>query len=202
MQTIFFVYIRPLEPFVKGLSSLLRPERLDKMYRYHNPGDRLRCLAGGLLLEHIGRGQEIMVNEYGKPFLPGGPYFNLSHSGDFVCLAVSTSSPVGVDIEKQREEDFRALGKAVFHPDEQAFFLARPETEVFFDLWTAKESYAKMLGTGFSGEPSGFCILPGKTVFPPGKRPFLRNFNFIDGYSLALCATEPVQVNIGELFFL
>jgi 4'-phosphopantetheinyl transferase len=199
MQTIYIADIRRFAPFVKQLSSFLRPDRLKKMQSYRNPDDSLRCLAGGLLVEQIAQGQEIIFNEYGKPFLPAGPYFSLSHSGDFVCLAVSASSPLGVDIERQREENFAALGRTAFHSAELDFFLQEPAMKVFFDIWTAKESYVKMVGTGFSIEPASFCILPGKMSFPSVQSPFFCNFNFIDGYSLALCALEPIQVSISRV---
>lgn len=35
----------------------------------------------------------------GKPYLPGGPHFSISHSGGMVLLAVCADSPVGCDVE-------------------------------------------------------------------------------------------------------
>jgi 4'-phosphopantetheinyl transferase len=209
MQTIFFTDIAPLEPGFKRLTASLSLGRQQKIYSYLKFEDRLRCLAGGLLIEHIGRGKEILYNEYGKPFIPGGPHFNLSHAGDFVCLAVSSSSPVGIDIEKQVAEDYPALAKVVFHPAELAFFLLNPSAERFFALWTLKESYLKMLGAGFSKESREFCVLPKEQtdnipdMFSPEDDPglFFQRFNFIEGYSLSLCAAEPIQATIKRLFF-
>jgi 4'-phosphopantetheinyl transferase len=193
--------IRGLAPSFTRYASLLRPERREKMMSYRSAGDRLRCLAGGLLVDYIACGQEIRYTEYGKPFLPEGPHFSLSHSGNFACLAVSASSPVGIDIEKQRPEDFAALGKTAFHPAELASLQRESGEERFFDLWTRKESYVKMTGAGFSIEPSSFCVLPEEPVLPFPGTPFFRNFNVIPGYSLALCAEEPVRPLIKRLFF-
>jgi 4'-phosphopantetheinyl transferase len=216
MQTIFFTGIAPLEQGFGQLAALLSPGRQQKIRSYLKFEDRLRCLAGGLLIDHIGRGKNILYNEYGKPFIPGGPHFNLSHSGDFACLAVSDSSPVGIDIEKQADEDYPALAQAAFHPAERAFFLLNPIAERFFALWTLKESYAKMLGAGFSMDPREFCILPrGKAgnaatcmselpeMFSPENDPglFFHRFNLVKGYSLSLCTAEPVQVTMKRLFF-
>jgi 4'-phosphopantetheinyl transferase len=207
MQTIFFTNIASLEPFFEHLVLSVRPDRRQKIYSYRNTQDRLRCLAGGLLIEHIGRGKEILYNKYDKPFIPEGPHFNLSHSGDFVCLAVSASSPVGIDIEKHKDEDYLSLAKTAFHPMELAFFLLNPSMERFFKIWTLKESCIKMLGAGFSMEPREFCILPGEQagilpdMFSPenGQGIFFRSFNRIEGYSLALCAAEPIQAAISSI---
>jgi 4'-phosphopantetheinyl transferase len=198
-QTIYIADIRRFIHFEKRLLPLLEPNRLKKMNSYRNSDDRLRCLVGGLLMDYIAHGQEIMFTKYDKPFLSAGPYFNLSHSGDYVCLVVSKSSPVGIDIERQRKEDFVALGMSAFHPDELTFFLQDPGMNLFFDIWTKKESYIKMIGTGFSLDSSNFCILPERMFLPFDQIPFLRNFNFINGYSLALCALDPIQASINSV---
>ena len=126
MQTVYVTDIRPFAPHEKQLAPLIQPERREKMRQYLLPADRLRCLAGGLLIEHIAKGREVFYEKYGKPFLPEGPYFNLSHAGDFVCLTVSETSPVGIDIELHRNENFIALGKTAFHKDEIAFLEEEP----------------------------------------------------------------------------
>ena len=147
-------------------------------------------------MEEAAEGREIHFTENGKPFLPGGPHISLSHSGNFACIAVSSSSPVGIDIEQQRDEDFTGVGKTAFHPLEYDFFLQNPGAVRFYNLWTLKESYVKMIGAGFSTEPSGFCVLPGKLILPRKEIPFMQNLDCIDGYSLALCAAGPMEVHI------
>jgi phosphopantetheinyl transferase len=201
MQTIYFMDIRRLALLERNLVPLLSPGRLEKARSYRLAEDRLRSLAGGILIEGVARGREIVYNENGKPLLPGGPWFSLSHSGNFVCLALSAASPVGIDLEILREEDFDALGRTAFHPAELDFFFQRPGMKLFFDIWTAKESYTKMLGTGFSVEPSRFCVLPENMVLLTEEKPYFRSFSHIKGYSLTLCATEPVDSCVSELVF-
>jgi 4'-phosphopantetheinyl transferase len=131
---------------------------------------------------------------------------------------------VGVDIEQHRENDLPALAKTAFHPQELAFFLENPETGRFYDIWTLKESYIKMLGTGFSLDPREFCVLPREPVqdlpnrfsslqknrFSPEEQVcFFQTLGFMGGYSLSLCAgnfvassaTEALRVIIEELIF-
>ena len=196
MQTIYLTDIRRIILNEEQLTLRLPPERLEKMRQYLLPADRLRCLAGGLLMEIIAKGRKILYEKYGKPYLPEGPYFNLSHAGDFVCLAVSETSPVGIDIELHRSEDFLALGKTAFHPDEYSYLKEDSAAEKFYTIWTLKESYAKMFGTGFSIEPSSFCILPGKMQLPFKSEPFFQSFNILKGYSIALCAGEQIHAKV------
>ena len=43
--------------------------------------------------------EQLIINENGNPFLKAGePFFNLSHSGNYVVLAIADCE-IGVDIE-------------------------------------------------------------------------------------------------------
>jgi 4'-phosphopantetheinyl transferase len=220
MKKLFYVSIKPLAAHVKPLAAKLSAERYEKMNSYRKQEDCLRCLAGGILLERVVGGRKLHFTEYGKPFLPEGPFFNLSHSGDVVCLAVSASSPIGVDIEQWRNDDLEALAKTAFHPKEQVFFFKNPTIRRFYDIWTLKESYIKMIGTGFSLDSQEFCVLPravrdmATAEIPEqcscfqkhrfrteGHTCFFRKFDFIEGYSISVCAEEPPGISSEELFF-
>ena len=204
MQTIYIMDIRPLAHLEEQLAAYLQPDRRQKMRQYLLPEDRLRCLAGGLLLKHIAHGREISYGKYGKPFLREGPHFNLSHAGDYACLAVSSEAPLGIDIELHRAEDYLSLGETAFHPYEAAFLRENPTPERFYFIWTLKESYAKMFGTGFSMEPSSYCVLPEKMHFatkfpaqlPYNSEPFFRTFNIFENYTISLCAHEQINACI------
>ncbi len=78
--------------------------------------------------------------------------FSSAHSGDLFCLAVGTSTSLGVDIEIERTIP-RALAIASrwFSSEELAYLRAVPEarqSEEFLRLWTAKESLAKRHSAG------------------------------------------------------
>lgn len=96
----------------------------------------------------------------GKPFLPGGPSFNLSHSGDWALLGVTPAHPLGVDLEAHRPVE-TAVARRFFSPAEQAALRRLPITDWptgFFRLWTRKEAVVKALGTGLSHPLDSFDV--------------------------------------------
>lgn len=95
--------------------------------------------------------QYISYGRYGKPYLRDYPnaYFNISHSGQFVACAVS-DCPIGVDIQEIVPYR-RDIAKRVFNSDELLQIESSPDPSAEFTrLWTQKEAYLKMLGTGIS----------------------------------------------------
>ncbi len=91
----------------------------------------------------------------GKPYWedPDLPYFSLSHSGEYVLLALSETE-VGADLQETRSQDYRKMAERFFSPGE-AGLLQREAPEnraaVFFRLWTRKEAFGKCQGSGLNG---------------------------------------------------
>lgn len=116
-------------------------------------------LLNDVLLRDYGISQpELSHGEQGKPYLPGGPEFNLSHSRGAVAVAVG-DCPVGIDLERIRKY-MDALPQRIFSREELRWFRENGELKRdFFTLWTLKESYYKLLGTGLPGFPNDteFC---------------------------------------------
>ena len=141
--------------------ELLPCARRERIQRYMHLSDKVRCLTAGLMLravlgaEQVGR---ITFSSLGKPYLPDGPYFNLSHSGDLVVLAVD-SHVVGIDVERIAPYP-KAMAQRVFTPHEQAWLEESKNDEVFYRLWTGKESILKALGLGLQLPPESFEICP------------------------------------------
>lgn len=88
-----------------------------------------------------------LYNEHGAPYLEDGPYFSISHCKQGIAVVVS-DWPVGIDIEGLRKVD-EGLVRKTMNIVEQAQIAAaaNPEQE-FIRLWTRKEAYVKMQGTG------------------------------------------------------
>lgn len=88
----------------------------------------------------------------GKPYLKNMPdlYFNLSHSGDYVICALADSE-IGVDIQQYRKNIKAGVLKKVLHESEKDLYQACTQEEkeaFFFQIWAAKEAYAKYTGEG------------------------------------------------------
>jgi len=98
--------------------------------------------------------------------------FNLSHTQNVALLALSSDLELGVDIEHTaRKTDWQGISRRFFTNTEQAalFSLVEEEhqKEAFYDLWTRKEAYMKVIGSGLALAPTQFSL----TVLP--QRPAL-----------------------------
>ena len=108
-------------------------------------------LANELQLEP--KHMQIACTQYGRPFLVDNPNnlsFNISHSSEYVVMAVAYNSTVGVDIEYINNDIVPVeLSSLVFSKSEQS--LVDNDIEKFYILWTKKEALMKARGTGFIG---------------------------------------------------
>jgi len=87
-----------------------------------------------------------------KPSI-NGIEFNVTHSHDYVVIAVSQAS-VGIDLEFINPSfDFNPLLANCFHPEEISYMDERGNTvSDFYTLWTRKESLLKATGEGLIDE--------------------------------------------------
>ena len=112
----------------------------EKALRYANEIDQIRSLLSSYLKNQLSR-EELLKNENGKPYFANGPYFNISHSGKYVLMAVSTAE-IGVDIEEIKNKDMSSLVR-IFNEAEAKMI---KEHSDFYYLWCAKESLIKCMG--------------------------------------------------------
>ena len=88
-----------------------------------------------------------LYNDYGAPYIEGGPHFSISHCKTGIAVAVSENS-IGIDIEYIRSFKPELMRKTM-NEDEQLRITssAIPEVE-FIRFWTQKEALLKLQGTG------------------------------------------------------
>lgn len=91
--------------------------------------------------------------EFGKPYVKNSPvFFNLSDSGNTALVAISLCEDVGVDIECWRTIDnMEGMVKRNFSDAEKLQWLnvdKEQQKEIFFNLWSCKESFIKATGRG------------------------------------------------------
>lgn len=178
--------------------SLLGKQRRKKIDTCRFDNDRRLSLGAGVLLNELLADfdvNNIALSEYGKPYIKGSPLsFSLSHSGELAALAVSESE-VGCDIEKVRPIDFRIAKKYFFNTEYEALQNEANEDkrlELFFRLWTLKESFIKAAGLGFQLGLNKFEI--GFENEEPFVNQSLNDYDYsffeykLPSYRLAVCA--------------
>lgn len=115
----------------------------------------LRCVLGEAKGLDPGK---VAIHEgpFGKPEVPGGPYFNLSHCADLALIALRAGAPVGVDIEPLgRASSLEGCEETFCHPREISGLpeAASDRNLLLLRIWAAKEAFLKALGTGLSQPP-------------------------------------------------
>ena len=188
MSTIYYTDITALPEDISPLLTRLSDRRRRQLWALVGEKSRRRCLASGLLLKEVLGSDDVALSEFGKPTLPGGSPFSLAHSGDYVVLAVS-SGPVGVDIEKHRPLRFFEL-TARFFAAERA---CADSLSAFFDLWTAKEALAKMLGVGLALSMRRYVLekRDGNYISLAFPDAVFTSLSLLPDYSMTLCCEEP-----------
>lgn len=132
--------------------------------------DRKRSLAAGMLIrdvlaKHGKSQQDIVISDNGRPTVEGMD-FNVSHSGSYVII-VTSDSCVGCDIEHIRNRNY-SVAKRYFATEEIAWIdNANNKDEVFYRIWTARESYSKSTGEGILLDFKKYEIRPDATMDKP-----------------------------------
>ena len=162
-----------------------RAERLripEKRLQFVLGRNLLRCILAGYLSQPP-RSLVFRYGPYGKPLdfpLSDGRrlHYNLSHSKDWLVLAVTLDRCIGIDLEWQNPHlDILSVAQRFFAPDETEWLVRRPadlKRQDFYNIWTRKEAFLKASGDGFN-LPSNSFSLPLRPVLVPGH---LAKFSF------------------------
>jgi 4'-phosphopantetheinyl transferase len=147
---------------------------------------------------------EVQYPKSGKPFWDKGASnfdFNVSHSGDFILVAASTSLSVGIDVEKIKELK-RLNFKMVMSSQELEQIKKTPL--LFFDLWSKKEAVVKAADTVGLARMS-HVKLKSQSAELDEKEWYLKKVNLDEAYMINLATSEPVdeliikQIDLAEL---
>lgn len=196
---IFYFNITPLRNkniFAEKLKEVSF-ERLAKIERLKKQDDKFRCLGAGLLINYVknrfGIDDDIMIAKNGKPhFTTEKRSFNISHSGNYVVIAVSDYN-IGIDIQRM-EKSNSLIAERNFCTSECAYINENDNQEIkrqrFHEIWTIKEAYLKNIGIGLRKPLNSFEIdLSGnnpKIIDNPGYA--ILQMKLDNLYIMAICA--------------
>lgn len=143
--------------------ALLTPAEQQRATKFRQRADQHRFTFGRALVRLIisqitnQTPQHVAIEQgyAGKPFLPDLPsfHFSVSHTGEWVLLAVGTV-PVGVDVEFiNRRFLFDDLIPTVLTATEQHAMDDSHDPHLFFyECWTRKEAFVKATGKGMTDD--------------------------------------------------
>lgn len=168
---IYLLDYTRFNPQVGQMKTWLSPEELSRVQRYQSWAAQDRFilqhgLTRQILAAHLQTAPEaIEINapKYGKPETKG-LHFNISHSGDYLAVAVSREIPVGVDIESiERDIDLNHVAAIVLSDAERNKLFALPAAQqkmTLLQTWVCKEAYWKLIGKGLTGMINQFEVAP------------------------------------------
>jgi 4'-phosphopantetheinyl transferase len=163
---VLYARAAALAPCADQAMRLVTPARREKAARLRLKPDRYRSLAAGLLVRRflgVRDDTELTYGPMGRPELSTrGPFFSLSHAGDFAALALLGEVPVGLDLEPLSRRVRRGLvAERIFSAEERELMAGSPDDpELFLAVWTRKESLLKAAGMGLFQDPEDFSAVP------------------------------------------
>ncbi|MCP3660220.1 MAG: 4'-phosphopantetheinyl transferase superfamily protein [Bacteroidetes bacterium] len=197
-----FVFVKNRFDF---LFQYIAPEKKEKLKRFKRWEDFQRGLISDVLIRSIicrklnirNFDIEFRLNKHGKPYLKDNNfYFNISHSGEWVICVIDKRNIVGIDIEEVKKVDLNIIHQ-VFHPNEVDMFnnfdTSVEKKDLFFDIWTIKESYIKANGRGLSIYPNTMEVRFNREnnirllLENIDTNRFFKQYKMIDGYKIAVC---------------
>ena len=149
------------ESEVTRLLPLVSDQRREQALSYKHLFGQFCCLKSYELLQKLLTAEEyhsfpfregvgvgsFLYNQYGAPYINGGPYFSISHCKHGIAVAVS-ETPIGIDIEHIRTAKPELVARTMNEKEQAEIWAAASPDIAFTRLWTQKEAVLKLQGTG------------------------------------------------------
>ena len=168
---IFKVGINSNASHLESFAAMLNSQEIKRAARYLQLHDKNRFITARgatrlILGKYLNVSPEAIEFEIGnnkKPFVKNAQlFYNVSHSGDRIVLAVSKSA-VGIDTEQiNRDFDFNDIIAEYFSPEEARLISETDSHSRFFRLWTRKEALTKATGKGLDEDLKFIPALDGE----------------------------------------
>lgn len=139
-------------------------ERLSKMGSKQHQKSFLATRHLLLAMGHTD--DDLQYHDNGKPYLTDGTPISISHSFDFVAIAMGGKAALGVDIEKVQERVLKIAHKFVAETHREI-----KDIQILTAIWCAKEAMYKARPIqGISFKNSLFVRLDNQNKFPTTTR--------------------------------
>lgn len=192
---------------INNYHEILSEQELKKSLRYINQVDMERYICGKHLLRTLlskfvplsPSEIKFQTTNNKKPTIEGVE-FNISHSGNYVLIAIGPSA-VGVDVEHvNRTFVYETMLETSFCSEEINFINANNDAlNAFYFLWTRKEALLKASGEGLTDAMSTFSCLDD---IVERERILYKLYSFeIDKHHIASLAVSNEEQNIGLFSF-
>lgn len=130
------------------LSAMLGNEFLYTYAQEHFSSEsrRREWLAIRLLLSQtLGSSVAVEYTSSGRPFIAGGPEISISHTKKYAVLAISDTTPVGVDVEMRGRSTQKTRSR--FMSDRELNAIGDADAELVSLIhWSVKEALFKITG--------------------------------------------------------
>ena len=149
-----------IDRLIAEYRHLLSPAEQNRSAGMSNHKVRQRFMLARILLRRLladaagvaPAALQIDIDARGKPGLASHPglEFNLSHSANYIAIAITQGLKVGVDVEYlRRRNNIAEIARRFFSASEYEYLQYSDFAPAdFYTLWTLKEAYVKALGVG------------------------------------------------------
>ena len=158
-----------------------------------------RSILASLLKQycHIDSLPPIIIGDNSRPcFLQHNlPDFNISHSQDWVAVAISLNGRIGIDIEVARQrKNYLNVAESIFADDEYQWMLKQSDTlTAFWQLWTLKESALKLYAKGVWQMKSVKVDVVNQLISAPFGQDFYYQYQQVASVHLAVNQNKPIK---------
>ena len=183
--------------------SLLSPQVIDDAESLSGSRKKqflvCRSILASLLKQycHIDSLPPIIIGDNSRPcFLQHNlPDFNISHSKDWVAVAISLNGRVGIDIEVARQrKNYLNVAESIFANDEYQWMLKQRDTlTAFWQLWTLKESALKLYAKGVWQMKSVKVDVANQLISAPFGQDFYYQYQQVASVHLAVNQNKPIK---------
>ena len=162
-RSVAMVYLADIvhanwEALYAQFKANLEPDRVERIEKCTNAGQKKRLVCTGVLLQGLLKAQgvttgQIAYEENGKPYIDGKEdlFYNISHSGNKVIIVLS-GQPVGIDIQATVPYKEALVNKICSMEERDAH--GNDLVRHLNLIWAVKESYTKLTGQGITVELS------------------------------------------------